>query len=163
MSQQPSLFGPEPNAASAMSDGALPETMPLAARMRPHTLDEVLGQDHLIAPGRALRRVIEADRIPSMIFWGPPGSGKTTLAEVIAHTTSARFVRMSAVTAGVAELRRVVDDAAKLQRATKQRTILFLDEIHRFNKSQQDSVLPHVERGTITLIGATTENPSLPQ
>ncbi|MBA3824427.1 MAG: replication-associated recombination protein A [Ktedonobacterales bacterium] len=157
MSQQGSLFGgePEPSAPTASN-----EAMPLAARMRPHTLDEVLGQAHLIAPGRALRRAIEADRIPSMIFWGPPGSGKTTLAEVIAHTTHARFVRMSAVTAGVAELRRVVEDAAKLSRATGQHTILFLDEIHRFNKAQQDSALPHVERGTITLIGATTENPS---
>lgn len=162
MSQQPSLFGPDPDAEAAanLANDTPPETMPLAARMRPHTLDEVLGQDHLIAPGRALRRAIEADHLPSMIFWGPPGSGKTTLAEVIAHTTRARFVHMSAVSAGVAELRRVVDDAAKLQRATKQRTILFLDEIHRFNKSQQDSALPHVERGTITLIGATTENPS---
>src|SRR6185437_14617356 len=161
MPQQQSLFGADPEPEKPTSpDAPAAAVMPLAARMRPHTLDEVVGQDHLIAPGRALRRAIEADRIPSMIFWGPPGSGKTTLAEVIAHTTHARFVRMSAVTAGVAELRRVVDDAAKLLRATNQRTILFLDEIHRFNKSQQDSALPHVERGTITLIGATTENPS---
>lgn len=159
---QASLFGPAPDdndlPAEATSETA--SVMPLAARMRPHTLDEIVGQAHLIGPDRALRRAIEADRIPSMIFWGPPGSGKTTLAEVIAHTTKSRYVRMSAVTAGVAELRRVVDDAAKLLRATGQRTILFLDEIHRFNKSQQDSALPHVERGTITLIGATTENPS---
>jgi putative ATPase len=161
MPQQQSLFGADPEPENTASpDAPAAAVMPLAARMRPHTLDEVVGQDHLIAPGHALRRAIEADRIPSMIFWGPPGSGKTTLAEVIAHTTHARFVRMSAVTAGVAELRRVVDDAAKLLRATNQRTILFLDEIHRFNKSQQDSALPHVERGTITLIGATTENPS---
>jgi putative ATPase len=162
MSQQPSLFGmdPEPASANAPQDANIAAALPLAARMRPRRLDEIVGQDHLIAPGHVLRRAIEADRIPSMIFWGPPGSGKTTLAEVIAHTTRARFVHMSAVSAGVAELRRVVDDAAKLLRATKQRTILFLDEIHRFNKAQQDSALPHVERGTIILIGATTENPS---
>jgi putative ATPase len=140
---------------------ATPErARPLAARMRPHTLDEVVGQQHLIGPDRALRRAIESDRVPSMILWGPPGSGKTTLAAVIAATTHARFVALSAVTAGVADLRRVVDDAAKLLRATGRRTILFVDEIHRFSKSQQDAILPHVERGTVTLIGATTENPS---
>ncbi len=162
MPHQTSLFGmePAPESANPAQDAPTDAALPLAARMRPRRLDEVIGQDHLIAPGHALRRAIEADRIPSMIFWGPPGSGKTTLAEVIAHTTHARFVRLSAVSAGVAEVRRVVDDAAKLLRATKQRTILFLDEIHRFNKAQQDSVLPHVERGTIILIGATTENPS---
>jgi putative ATPase len=133
---------------------------PLAARMRPRSLDEVIGHEHLLAPGRLLRRTIEADRITSMIFWGPPGSGKTTLAEVIAHHTHARFVRLSAVSAGVADLRRVVDEASKLKQFSQQRTILFIDEIHRFNKAQQDAVLPHVERGTVTLIGATTENPS---
>jgi len=136
------------------------EAQPLAARMRPRTLDEVVGQDHLIGPGKALRRAIESDRVPSMVLWGPPGSGKTTLAAVIAHTTKARFTALSAVTAGVADLRRVVDDAAKLLRATGQRTILFIDEIHRFSRSQQDAILPHVERGTVVLIGATTENPS---
>jgi putative ATPase len=128
--------------------------------MRPRTLDEVTGQDHLIGPGKALRRAIESDHVPSMILWGPPGSGKTTLASVIARTTRARFMALSAVTAGVADLRRVVDDAAKLLRATGQRTILFIDEIHRFSRSQQDAILPHVERGTVVLIGATTENPS---
>src|ERR1044071_618942 len=125
--------------------------------MRPRRVDEILGQDHLLAPGRALRRALEADRVPSMILWGPPGSGKTTLAEVIARLTRSRFVALSAVTAGVADLRRVVDEARKL---ADRRTILFIDEIHRFNKNQQDAVLPHVERGTVTLIGATTENPS---
>src|SRR5579863_5568212 len=162
MPQQPSLFGmePEPENTATPQDANTAAALPLAARMRPRRLDEVVGQDHLIAPGHALRLAIEADHIPSMIFWGPPGSGKTTLAEVIAHTTHARFVRLSAVSTGVAEVRRVVADAAKLLRATQQRTILFLDEIHRFNKAQQDSVLPHVERGTIILIGATTENPS---
>jgi len=133
---------------------------PLAARMRPRTLDEILGQEHLLAPGRVLRRSIEEDRIPSMILWGPPGSGKTTLAEVIARQTHAHFVSLSAVSAGVADLRKVVEDARKLGQFSKQRTIMFIDEIHRFNKAQQDAVLPHVERGVVTLIGATTENPS---
>ena len=133
---------------------------PLAARMRPRTLDEIIGQEHLLAPGRLLRQSIEADRIPSMILWGPPGSGKTTLAEVIARQTHARFVTLSAVSAGVADLRKVVEEARKLLQFSKQRTILFIDEIHRFNKAQQDAVLPHVEHGVVTLIGATTENPS---
>ena len=155
--QQASFFDATP---PADDEPTIDAAMPLAARMRPRTLDEIVGQEHLLAPGHALRRSIEEDRISSMIFWGPPGSGKTTLAEVIAQATQARFVRLSAVSAGVAELRRVVDEAAKMRRATNRHTILFLDEIHRFNKSQQDSALPHVERGTITLIGATTENPS---
>ncbi|MFL5627671.1 MAG: replication-associated recombination protein A [Ktedonobacteraceae bacterium] len=133
---------------------------PLAARMRPRTLDEIVGQEHLLGPGRLLRRTIEKDSITSMILWGPPGSGKTTLAEVIARQTHARFVTLSAVSAGVADLRRVVDEAQKLRQFTQQLTILFIDEIHRFNKAQQDAVLPHVERGVVTLIGATTENPS---
>ncbi len=133
---------------------------PLAARMRPRRVEEIIGQEHILAPGRLLRRSIEADRISSMIFWGPPGSGKTTLAEVIAHHTHARFVTLSAVSAGVADLRKVMEDANKLRQFSQQRTILFIDEIHRFNKAQQDAVLPHVERGVVTLIGATTENPS---
>ena len=131
--------------------------MPLAARLRPRSLDELLGQDHLLAPGRALRRALEADRVPSMVLWGPPGSGKTTLAQVIARLTRSRFAAMSAVTAGVADLRKVVEEA---RRAADQRTILFIDEVHRWNKAQQDAVLPHAENGTVTLIGATTENPS---
>jgi len=133
---------------------------PLASRMRPRTLDEILGQEHLLAPGRVVRRSIEEDRISSMILWGPPGSGKTTLAEVIARQTHAHFVTLSAVSAGVADLRKVMEDARKLRQFSKQRSILFIDEIHRFNKAQQDAVLPHVERGVVTLIGATTENPS---
>ncbi len=171
--QQSSLFGdadlppasatPVKRRASAVapddSAGSL-AVQPLAARMRPRTLDEIVGQDHLLAPGRALRRSIDADHVPSMILWGPPGSGKTTLASVVALSTRSRFVALSAVTAGVADLRRVVDDAAKLLRANGERTMLFVDEIHRFSKSQQDAILPHVERGTVTLIGATTENPS---
>lgn len=141
------------------SDGADGVREPLAARMRPRTLDEVVGQTQIIGPGRALRRAIESDRLPSMILWGPPGTGKTTLAQVIARVTGAQFQSLSAVSAGVADLRRVVADAAKLKRAGK-RTVVFIDEIHRFNKAQQDAVLPTVEDGTITLIGATTENPS---
>lgn len=133
---------------------------PLASRMRPRTLDEIIGQEHLLGPGKLLRRTIEAGRVTSMLFWGPPGSGKTTLSEAIARHTDARFVTLSAVSAGVADLRRVVDEAAKLRQFSRRRTILFIDEIHRFNKAQQDAVLPHVERGTVTLIGATTENPS---
>jgi putative ATPase len=124
--------------------------------MRPRTLDEIIGQDELLGPGRVLRRALEADRVPSMILWGPPGSGKTTLAEVIARATSSTFVALSAVSAGVADLRRVVEQARHAER----RTILFIDEIHRFNKAQQDAILPYVEDGTLVLIGATTENPS---
>ena len=135
------------------------EGMPLAARMRPRTLSEYVGQDQLLAPGRALRRAIESDAAPSMILWGPPGTGKTTLAEIVARTTGAHFERMSAVSAGVADLRRVAGEAQARKRVGN-RTVLFIDEIHRFNKAQQDAVLPYVEDGTVTLIGATTENPS---
>ncbi len=139
---------------------AIDLSQPLAARMRPRTLEEIAGQDHILGPGRALRVAIERDRLPSIILWGPPGSGKTTLATVIASATSSSFVALSAVSAGVADLRRSMEGARKLKDATGRRTILFTDEIHRFNKAQQDAVLPHVERGDVTLIGATTENPS---
>src|SRR5258708_37896313 len=149
MSAQAHLFD-DPSKPSA-------ELTPLAARMRPRSLDEILGQAHLLAPGRALRRALEADKVPSMVRWGPPGSGNTTRAEGIARLTSSRFVALSAVTAGVADLRKVVEVA---RRTPDERTILFIDEIHRFNKNQQDAVLPHVESGTVTMIGATTENPS---
>jgi putative ATPase len=135
------------------------EHQPLAARMRPRSLDELVGQEHLVGPGRLLRRAIEAGSLPSMILWGPPGSGKTSMAEVLARGAGARFVPLSAVSAGVADLRREVAEARKAL-AIGQRTILFIDEIHRFNKAQQDAILPHVEQGTVTLIGATTENPS---
>jgi len=138
----------------------LPRSMPLAARMRPQAFAEFVGQEHLVAEGRVLRKCIEADQLPSMVFWGPPGSGKTTLAHIIANVTRAQFSSLSAVSAGVADLRRVIEEAKKRLKSSGQRTILFVDEIHRFNKAQQDAVLPFVENGTVTFIGATTENPS---
>ncbi|MDO8472690.1 MAG: replication-associated recombination protein A [Dehalococcoidia bacterium] len=134
--------------------------MPLAARMRPRNFDEFVGQEHIIGPGHVLRRAIDSDQLPSMILWGPPGTGKTTLARLIAKLTRSHFSPISAVSAGVADLRRIVDEARDRLKATGQRTLLIIDEIHRFNKSQQDAVQPHVENGTVTLIGATTENPS---
>ena len=137
-----------------------PRSMPLAARMRPQTFAEFVGQEHLVAEGRVLRKCIEADQLPSMVLWGPPGSGKTTLAHIIANVTRAHFSPLSAVSAGVADLRRVIQEARKRLESSGQRTILFVDEIHRFNKAQQDAVLPFVENGTVTFIGATTENPS---
>jgi putative ATPase len=133
---------------------------PLAERMRPRTLDEFVGQEHLTGPGRFLRRAIETDQVPSLIFWGPPGTGKTTLARVIAHSTGADFTSVSAVLIGVKDIREVVARAQERWNLSRQRSILFIDEIHRFNKAQQDALLPHVEKGTVTLIGATTENPS---
>jgi putative ATPase len=135
-------------------------TKPLADRMRPTTLDEVLGQDHLIGSGKPLRKLIEGDQIPSMIFWGPPGSGKTTLARVIATLSKSKFVPLSAVMSGVNDIRLAVRAAEADEKYHNTRTILFIDEIHRFNKGQQDALLPFVEDGTVTLIGATTENPS---
>ncbi len=128
--------------------------------MRPRTLEEFVGQEHILAPSRILRRAIESDTVGSMIFWGPPGSGKTTLAGVIARLSRSHFVPLSAVNAGVADLRKAVEAARKLRALNGQNTILFIDEIHRFNKGQQDAVLPFVEQGVVTLVGATTENPS---
>lgn len=133
---------------------------PLAERMRPRNLDEFTGQEHLVGKERPLRKLIESGRLPSMIFWGPPGSGKTSLAFLIATLVNADFVAKSAVTAGIKDIKEIVERARLVWKAHHKRTILFLDEIHRFNKAQQDAFLPHVERGTITLIGATTENPS---
>ncbi len=133
---------------------------PLAARMRPSGFDDFVGQEHLVGQGRVLRKAIESGQLPSVIFWGPPGSGKTTLAFIIASITDSHFSSVSAVSAGVADLRRIIEEAKERRRLYQQKTILFIDEIHRFNKAQQDTVLPFVEDGTITLIGATTENPS---
>jgi putative ATPase len=147
-----SLFDEEPAVGPA-----LPQ--PLAVRMRPATLAEFVGQADLIAPGRFLRRMIDADTVPSMILFGPPGTGKTTLAHIIARETDAQFEQLNAVSAGVADIRRIIDAAQKRLRLQRQRTILFIDEIHRFSKSQQDVLLPFVENGTVILIGATTENP----
>ena len=133
---------------------------PLAARMRPATFDDFVGQEHLVGKGHVLRKAIESGQLPSAILWGPPGSGKTTLAYIIAGVTSSHFSPISAVSAGVADLRRIIEEAKERRKMSQQRTILFIDEIHRFNKAQQDAVLPFVEDGTVTLIGATTENPS---
>jgi len=138
----------------------LKDEAPLAARMRPRGLDEYVGQEHIVGPGRLLRRAIEADRLfSSIILWGPPGTGKTTLAMVIANSTRSHFETISAVLSGVAELRKVIAEAKERRRLNNVRTTLFVDEVHRWNKAQQDALLPHVEDGTITLIGATTENP----
>jgi putative ATPase len=136
-----------------------PPDAPLADRMRPQTLDEVLGQGHLLDPRKPLRTAIERDQVPSMILWGPPGVGKTTLAQIIAKMTKSTFVPFSAVLSGIKEIKEIMASAERARR-TSRRTIVFVDEIHRFNKAQQDAFLPHVERGNITLIGATTENPS---
>ena len=140
---------------SMLSEGG----QPLAARMRPRTLQEFVGQDHIVGPGRLLRRAIEADQLSSLIFYGPPGTGKTTLAMVIANTTRSHFLTINAVLAGVADIRNAITEARRRADGLGQRTILFVDEVHRFNKAQQDALLPHVENGTIVLIGATTENP----
>ncbi|MFP4163988.1 MAG: AAA family ATPase, partial [Chitinispirillaceae bacterium] len=137
----------------------LSSNSPLADRMRPRTLDEYIGQEHIIGEGRLLRRAIQIDQLSSVIFYGPPGTGKTTLARIIANTTKARFISINAVLAGVKDIREAIDNAHKTLSLYQQRTILFIDEVHRFNKSQQDALLPHVENGVIILIGATTENP----
>ena len=141
-----------------LPDDAAPA--PLAERMRPRTFDEFVGQEDLLAPGKPLREAIERDLLQSIILWGPPGTGKTTLARIIADTTKARFVSFSAVLAGIKEIREVMAEAERIRRSTGRRTIVFIDEIHRFNKAQQDAFLPRVETGDIVLIGATTENPS---
>jgi len=141
-------------------DAASAQVAPLAERMRPRTISDYLGQGHLLGEGKLLRRLIETDRLTSLIFWGPPGSGKTTLARIIANATKSHFIFFSAIMAGIKEIREVVKEAEDTLKYQGKKTILFVDEIHRFNKSQQDAFLPYVERGTFTIIGATTENPS---
>src|SRR5438132_1277508 len=133
---------------------------PLAERMRPRTFNEFIGQEELLSPGKPLREAIERDLLQSIILWGPPGTGKTTLARIIAETTKARFISFSAVLAGIKEIREVMSEAERVRRTTGRRTIVFIDEIHRFNRVQQDAFLPRVEAGDIVLIGATAENPS---
>ncbi len=183
MAEEPSLFGPglegagTPEGGGRGGRGGSPglrgraggrfagpfqenEDAPLAARMRPRSLEEFVGQEALVGPGAPLRELIERDRVPSLIFWGPPGSGKTTLGAIIARHAAAAFVPFSAVTEGIPRVRELIAQAAERRRATGRGTILFVDEIHRFNRAQQDALLPHVEAGTVTLIGATTENPS---
>jgi putative ATPase len=153
---EPETGLPTPSAASPPSS----TPSPLAERMRPRTLDEVVGQRKVVGERAFLRRAIAEDRLPSLIFWGPPGCGKTTLARLIAHATACRFLPFSAVTSGIKEVKEVMADAERLRRASGRRTLLFVDEIHRFNRAQQDAFLPYVESGDIILVGATTENPS---
>ena len=149
----------DPLLATNVGVAAVNKAAPLATRMRPRSLDEFVGQEHILGPGKLLRRAIEADRLPSVILSGPPGTGKTTLAHIIADMTHAKFVRLSGVESNVAEMRRVIAGATNRTRTSRQKTILFIDEIHHFNKAQQDILLPDVESGNLRLIGATTYNP----
>jgi len=151
----PDLF----DQAESVSESAVDSGQPLAARMRPQSLDEFIGQEQIVGPGSLLRQAIESDELPSMIFYGPPGCGKTTLAHIIQHSSRRAFEAFSAVTSGVADIRQVIERARERRKLYGKRTILFVDEIHRFNKAQQDAFLPHIEDGTVVLIGATTENP----
>src|SRR6266571_8732396 len=159
-----SSFNPPPMTGSLFDDATFEPPQradaPLAERLRPKSLDEIVGLEDLLGEGRFLRNAIENDRIPSMIFWGPPGSGKTTLARIIAKTTRARFVPFSAPSTSIKDIKTLMEEARKGRKARGSKTIVFIDEIHRFNKAQQDAFLPYVEAGDIILIGATTENPS---
>ncbi|HSA60618.1 MAG TPA: replication-associated recombination protein A [Nitrospiraceae bacterium] len=155
----PTPRDPRPDLFTTPETGRKPEA-PLAERMRPREFADFVGQDEIVGPDRPLRKAIESDRLSSVIFWGPPGSGKTTLAHLIARHTKAHFVAFSAVTGGIPELREIIKSAEHRLALQRQKTVLFVDEIHRFNKAQQDAFLPHVERGTVILVGATTENPS---
>jgi putative ATPase len=150
----------EPPRAAAGGPAAPPAASPLAERMRPRSLEEVVGQQKVVGEGGFLRRAIAADRVPSLIFWGPPGTGKTTLARILATVTASHFVPFSAVTSGIKEVKEVMAEAVRLRKAQGRRTLLFVDEIHRFNRAQQDAFLPYVESGDVVLVGATTENPS---
>ncbi len=149
----------EPTCSRPRWNAVCPSRGRLAARMRPQSLDEMVGQEHLLGPGRPLRALIEADRLSSALLWGPPGTGKTTLARLIAGVTKRAFVGLSAVSAGVKDVRETAEDARRLLAEQGRGTVLFLDEVHRFNRAQQDALLPSVEAGELTLIGATTENP----
>src|SRR4051795_6204622 len=152
--------GPGGGAAAGREAARVRGGAPLAERMRPRRLEEVIGQEKIVGEGGFLRRAIASDRVPSLIFWGPPGTGKTTLARIIATETSSHFVPFSAVTSGIKEVKEVMAEAVRLRKAQGRRTLLFVDEIHRFNRAQQDAFLPYVESGDVVLVGATTENPS---
>ncbi|MBW3562214.1 MAG: replication-associated recombination protein A [Actinobacteria bacterium] len=153
------LFDPSPSRDQGTPATTVDPHAPLAARMRPRTLDEYVGQTHVVGPGTSLRELLERDRLTSLLLWGPPGSGKTSLAAVVASSTDAAWAELSAVTAGVKDVRAVIEEARERRQVADRRTILFIDEIHRFNKAQQDALLPAVEHGWVVLIGATTENP----